>query len=596
MDDAIWNLISRHVGWRDGRGLRPVRTADGEPLRFDAGDPERPFLIVAPTASEAPAARRMLRMEAADGDREEISLRQYRALVDERLPAEGTCGPDRDLAEPPVVPEVLPPLFYCRHKTLWIAVRCPSGASGEGDGETCAGCGKSRAEGCAVEGPLHALWQAVQEGARAHAQAPAGSQTDEAAFPPPACLSCERRTQCYPASGSPTAPAGALDALIQVQPRPWIGLVVRPVEGSLPEWVDALREATTANDRLVYPEFLARASAEDLWLRLEFFHRLLSSVQQLSRRSERPHGALGPEQIRLRHTDADAGPVPSSWKASPVLLDVAPGVEVGERVLPEQLRPKRTAAGAREPFGGVLTPLGETAEHDGRRGAKFLFLLDGEQPFREDTPAGTPLRASTLRDDAPVELDGVLESGDHDVLRVTLFPGAVDPDDFAAIGADVTLRIVEDGGVQDPDLFALGTLWIGLMRRGAFDVRAAAVLRDRLREEIERAKIDRVDHRSAARLCGRTALATHESLLELASADEAGSELELLGRCLWLGVRMTDGLTDAGERLLALDAFTREVGELIDRARFEMLGRPRPAEELLSVIEIVERELRKPRI
>jgi hypothetical protein len=64
----------------------------------------------------------------------------------------------------------------------------------------------------------------------------------------------------------------------------------------------------------------------------------------------------------------------------------------------------------------------------------------------------------------------------------------------------------------------------------------------------------------------------------------------LLGRCLWLGLRMVGEQPGDSPDITrtALDNHLREIEILREDARLLMLGRPTPEEEILTALELWE--------
>ena len=610
--DALWTAISSRLGLREGRALAPAADDGGRgaPSIVDTGDPDRRFLVVSLADPEdAGPALRLLRMQVAVDGREVRAMREYRSLLSERLPERCVVRPDRSATRPPSVPDVLPPLYYCRPLRLWIAATCTSkpGPQGSPDGAACIACGQSDRDGCRHTTPLESIWRGVQA-SLAGGKVATGARDG---FPAPACLTCDRQQRCYPASGSPTEPAGALEALVEVQPRPWIGALVGTAHVPLGEWFHRIcgdppgrsadaelvpkalarsRAASRGPDRLVPPEFRSRGAAEDLLLRLEAMRQLTGAALGLVEAFGIEDLGLGSEHVWFRLPET-VGAIPASWSAQAMILDVAPT---------DDGAPTRTRAPWRAPsqggtnprFTGILIPSGETASQDGREGVKYLFIPDEECP--EPPAAGTAIEVGPGDGE---RLEGFLENAFSDVFRVVVYLEGRNPDALteALTGSDepITVQIGRGGdGRIDPDLYALGSIWIAMLRRGSWNPTRAADARERLQAELLRAGIDRHDHAGAARLCARVGVGSGEfAVFPRIGVDVVhSSEGALLGRCLWLGLRMVGEQPGDGPEITrtALENHLREVEILREEARLLMLGRPTPDEEILTALEVWE--------
>ncbi len=610
--DALWTAISTRLGLRDGRALVPAADDGGRgaPSIVDTGDPDRRYLVVSLADPEDTGpGLRWLRMQVAVDGREIRAMREYRSLLSDRLPDRCVVRPDRSATRPPSIPDVLPPLYYCRPMRLWIAATCTShhGTPGSPDGAACAACGQSDRGGCRHRSPLESIWNGVQ----ASLAGRGGATGPGAGFPAPACLTCDRRQNCYPASGSPTDPIGAREALVEVQPRPWIGTVVGVAHVPLGEWFHRIggqppgssadaeripkalaraRAGGRGPDRLVPEEFRSRGVAEDLLLRLEAFRQMTAAALGLVGAFGIDDLGLGPEHVWFRLPES-VGAIPASWATQATLLDVAPTDDGG---------PTRTVAPWRAPsqggvhpkFSGVLIPSGETASQDGREGLKYLFIPDEE--CADPPAAGAAIEVGPEGGD---RLEGFLENAFSDVFRVVVYLEGRNPDALteALTGSTdpVTVQIGRGGdGRIDPDLYALGSIWIAMLRRGVWAPARAAEARERMLAELLRAGIDRHDHTGAARTCARLGVESGEfAVYPRIGVDVVhSSEGALLGRCLWLGLRMAGEQPGDSPEITrtALENHLREIEILREEARLLMLGRPTADEEILTALEVWE--------
>ena len=140
--DALWTAISTRLGLRSGRALVPAASDGGRgaPSIVDTGDPDRRFLVVSLADPEdTGSALRLLRMQVAVDGREGRAMREYRSMLSDQLPDRCVVRPDRSATRPPSIPDVLPPLYYCRPLRVWIAATCTSnpGSPGSPDGSAC---------------------------------------------------------------------------------------------------------------------------------------------------------------------------------------------------------------------------------------------------------------------------------------------------------------------------------------------------------------------------------------------------------------------------------------------------------------------------
>jgi len=396
-----------------------------------------------------------------------------------------------------------------------------------------------------------------------------------------------------------------------------VGAVVEPFQLPLGEWVSWIQAdrpeptpsvpgvppesssgAAAGLHRLVPPEFRSRASAEALMIRLEALQVLLGALGSLIDALGREHGNVRPEDLWFR-VAKDQPFVPLAWTAEPMLLDLAPDTaRSAARVAPE-LRLRRGDS-RRILLDGVLIPRGETTEGESRRGAKFMFIPEDKC---ETPPAeGSPLFVLPEKGKDAGHLEGYVENAFQDVFRVVVYLGDLGADALTDLvsshGKSISLGLgTPPRGEANPDLYALGTIWYAMLRRGPFDLAAAASFRDLVIGEMTKAGIDPTDHAAAVRWCRQTGLESGGFIVHSRPGYDlsAAPEANILGRCIWIGVRLTTEIPGEGGIQATREAvrhLVREAEDLAEQARYLMLGRPSAAEEILGVVDLLEeREL-----
>jgi len=641
----LWRALAPHLGVRPGLTLAP-RAADGRDgppaiLDPDGSGRRRYVLFHAVVEDGQPPHEALLRMQSAAGDARSAARRELLDLASSGLPARGTTRPDRFVAGRLESPVILPPVYFCREKGVWIGAVCP-GCSRRparltelASGGDCPVCGSARSEprpsepgdaSCAME----ALWNGVQKSRQSGGREP---QSADDSLPAPPCWSCERKSSCFPASGSPTHPKGAEQALLPVIPHAWAGAMVESFDVPLASWVRmldgvdaeiALGESPVpgpvarkidrtlgANRRLVPGDFARRAAGEALLLRLELLHQLLEGLRGVRAGLGHPHLDVRPSTIWVRAGEPGAL-TPAMWGAGVQLIDLAPGwhhapgasrasmAPLGD-MLPELVPPQGRP---RVSVPGMMVARGETVEEEGQLGVRFLFLPEaGSSDVPEENERVTVAVVDEGRTQA--SFSARVEVAFKDVYRLVLFPGETPADDLddALKAGRTSVRLGDTESSADPDLFAAGTIWISLLGRDAGDLVTAAKLRDAMTKAIEEEGIRHGDHVAAERACLRSGLA-HDRLFggwsagDSSSTHPAAAEIRLVGRALWLGLRMCGGgpqlpgggEPDSGDPAAALSHLLQEVEALRDEGRYIMLGRSPPEDEIFSVIRAFQAE------
>jgi len=644
----FWSILQRHLGTRTGLTLQPVSTDGhgGPPVVVRADQrTDRTWLLLHAEGRPSPAASCLLRLSSVTGETAAKVRQETRDLSSEALPTEGTTRPAIDFTTRGPERVVLPPLYFCRQKGKWIGVVCPgcSGIPSDLDGkdeERCELCGAARSAGEAptpeMSSPLEVLWTTVQQG-----PAPRSPSDGEAAqhgrMPDPYCLECERKLTCFSPSGSRVEPRGALEALIPVMATPWSGSLVAGFDLPLAAWLKLVKDpdidlasitpglprtvldpiAAAAKDRqgrLVPAEFKQRALGESLLLRLEVLRQLLAGIRGVHSGLQHPHLDVRPESIWVGQ-GRRSSLAPSLWSPDVQLIDLAPchtGADqyVHAPDLPAELTPPKSKSGS-EGISGILVPRGETVEEEGRTGVKFLFLPQGEC---EDPPGeNEPVTLAMVQDDTESRaFDARVEVNLKDVYRLVIFIGDIPKDkideELKGLGSQAVLRkaATDAEHAVDPDLYAAGTIWMALLRWNTEDLAGCAALRETLLQTLETEDALRGDHAVAERICLTTAN-EHDDLFRIqfeASGAEGSASMagRLLGKCLWLGLRMCGALpeifnnepaeADGSIRsTVVLDHVLREIVMLQGEARYLMLGRSSAREEILSVIRSCQADL-----
>ncbi len=465
---------------------------------------------------------------------------------------------------PPRHAPMLPPLFFCRVRHVWIAAVCP-GCRGavEGDhgaGERCPSCGSpasagslSRPEGTPS---LRALWERVQGGAT-------GDGLD------PACVSCDRRAGCFPVSGPSEEPGTAGDVLQPISRVAWGGALLEPfhlpftswcalaagapwvtVREGLPSFPPAILEDLDA--RMLHERaFLQVASApgpfglESLLLRLETLRQLLEGVRMVSLGLAHPHLGLAPETVWVR-IERPGSLRTALWSARLVFLDPAPAGG-GDRVAgrPPFLVPPGCEVGD-EWFEGMCIPraAGTASAETGQIGIDFLPNAPLAKP---------PVRGDAVRLGVPSARSGVtgrvfagtVEIGFPEVCRILVSDPALSPEEIRGVltGAAVKLQLKRDHSLVD-DLYAAGTMFLSLLLREAGDLEEAARFRDALAPRLRGAGGSdggMTESLRAVESSGVFAVQGGSNPLESASGEKGvGAVLDraLVARAVALGMRM----------------------------------------------------------
>ena len=614
----LWRSLSRRLGVQPGVDLLPVPAdgRDGAPAVLEPDGPDRKYLLIdAKTASGR--RRSFLCLRRVTPESSARVERELQALFSDDCPQVGAPRPDHGLARPPAEVQILPPLFFCKHKNDWIVVvdalaeRDDSGAAPDGE--------------VGADATIALLWKGVQDTLAAGNRPPL--KTESGALPPPLCFRCERNRSCFAATAEPARPKAALEALFSIMPDPWSGALVEPFDLSLPAWSDLVQgartdslagadelprihldgiEARLAGRRLhlVPRDFVKRAAGEALMLRLEILRQLLEGLKGIRVGLGHPHLDVRPDSIWVRLVDSEPL-APALWGPRVQLLDLAPATRSagdGAARRPNQHYPPELLAvdsGPRVAITGMAIPRGEVTEEEEQPGVNFLFLP--EQDSEVVPKADERVTVAVIHDGRETHsVDGRIEVAFPDVFRLVLFPGEIPAADLAGIlrtGSQTVIRLGANQPEPDPDLFAAGTIWLGMLRKDAGDLAAAAGMRDEMLRAIREEEVQPSDHEAAERICLETALEIGGLFADAALDREAGigtpTELQLLGRCLWLGLRMcllTPGTDPEREIAGFYENLLREVRSLLDEARYLMLGRSSAEEEILSVLRAYEAE------
>lgn len=640
----LWKALGPYLGVREGMRLVPVTSGGrgGTPELLEThGAERRRFLVMHAVVEEGqPPHRTLLRMQAAEGEGRTAASRELQDLGSSSLPEHGTTRLD-DVVGVPVQPSsILPPVFFCRQKGEWILAICPRCSGKPGSltelpvGKDCPVCGSGRDAGepqspQAPKVPLEALWSAVQDSLK-----PGWREATETAradrLPLPLCVRCERNRTCFPTTGSPTHPKGAVEALFPVMQTSWSGAPVRAFDLPLAGWVDvlggtALEHASGVGAlpasvvepvrtrlgegprRLVPGDFAARAGGEGMLLRLVLLRQLLEGLRGVRAGLGHPHLDVRPDTIwvAVGHPSAMS---PSTWNASLQLIDLAAGwhhpTEASRASMgslpdyPDELVPPQGRARVTVP--GMLVPRGETVEEEGRLGVRFLFLP--EEGSSEAPGENEPVIVALMEEGRTKRtFSARVEVAFKDVYRLVLFSGDLAPEDLDGVlkGATTVVRLGGDEVPADPDLYAAGTVWLAMLGHNGGDLVAAATLRDAMLRVLDEEGVRRNDHRTAERICLRAGLAAGK-LFHEAARDMPGPESALLGRSLWLGLRLCGAsqppggagrkLGEARNVIGMFDNLLRETDALIEEARYIMLGRSTSEEEILGVLRSYEAE------
>ncbi len=399
---------------------------------------------------------------------------------------------------------VLPPLFYCRAKNVWIAAVCP-GCGGPGDGAStenrCASCGSpaSAASGGspAALPPLRALWDRVNGKGT-------GDELD------PACVSCDRRTACFPSSGPPEGPGAAVDALQAISSSPWGGVLLEPFHlpfdawcrlASGTSWMEvrpslsgvpaSILEEADARLREERPFLQPEASREpfgleSLLLRLETLRQLLEGLRALAVEAGHPHLGLAPGTVWVRLEEPGSLRT-ALWGARLSFVDTSPGwaPERGGGKAPSLRPPFLVPPGCErgdESFEGlcIARASGGVVADKGAIGIDFLPNAPlARPPAKGDAVLlGVPGPKSG---DVERVLSARVEIGFPEVCRILVSDPALTSDEIRGLltGAAVKLWLRRDHSLVD-DLFAAGTLFLSSLLRAPGDAAEAARFRDAL--------------------------------------------------------------------------------------------------------------------
>ena len=618
--NEFWQALATYLAVREGYWLNPVaESRGGPPAVVEPGGSRTRFLPLDVGVESARVGRRaFLRMIPVNRGFAETVALDIAELASAKAPRHGTIRLDRQLADPTRDVPVFPPLYFCKQKGEWIAAAAAKSAA---DPPRLADL-RTGKEADGPAHPLETLWNGVQKTLGQDRTADSQARDKRAAgLPVPLCYDCERRQTCYPGTGSPTQPKGAVEALTPVMPSAWCGVIVEPFDLPLAAWLrladggDVARLGLEAllpsvllreiDERLqgkqiclVPPDLTRRAGGEAMLLRLELLKQLLEGLRDIHAGLGRAHGGLRPQSVWVS-IDESGTLGPALWSPRVQILDLARGEsETAAFDYPDELTPAER--GPRAAISGMLIPRGETADDEGPKGAKFLFLPENDSSVLPEP--GELIAVAVIRDGKQVrQYAARIEVAFSDVFRLVLVPDAAHPDEDVsevARGGDQTVvRVGESEPTADRDLFAAGTVWLGMLRHDCDDLAGAANLRDAMLAYQQEEEIAPTDHGAAERACVHAALKAG-GLFRGAFAEDgggSGSEHQLLGRALWLGLRMClpleSGSAEPPGPAAVYTHLLREVGALQNEARYRVLGRPARDEEILSVVRAFETKL-----
>jgi hypothetical protein len=350
--------------------------------------------------------------------------------------------------------------------------------------------------------PLRALWDRVNGKGT-------GDELD------PACVSCDRRTACFPSSGPAEGPGTAVEALQPISSSPWGGILLEPFHvpfdawcrlASGASWMDvrpslsgvptAILEEADARLRDERPFLQLEASREpfgleSLLLRLETLRQLLEGLRALAAGVGHPHLGLAPRTLWIRLEEPGSLRT-ALWGARVSFLDTSPGwaPDRGGGEAPSLRPPFLVPPGCErgdESFEGlcIARASGAVAPDKGAIGIDFLPNAPlGRPPAKGDAVLlGVPGPRSG---DVERVLSARVEIGFPEVCRIMVSDPVLTPDEIRGLltGAAVQLRLRRDHSLVD-DLFAAGTLFLSSLLRTPGDAAEAARFRDALAPRLQ---------------------------------------------------------------------------------------------------------------
>lgn len=559
---------------RDKLGLPPTVTLEplpedgvsGPPAVLDIGGTSRFLYLTLRNDHAAAAQRAMLSMRVVEPEAHEPAHRSSK-----QTPLAILSSASR---------EPIAPFFYCRHKDVWV-VATPASA---------------------VERltPLATLWHRVRDDR-------SGASEDA-----PACSSCERRDICYRPTDNPEAPLSAKEALVEIMARPWTGALVQNLDVPLPAWLDLVDSSAdvppsfggvpfvhrrqlqqrfeSSAVRLTAEADPRRQLAERIILRLGVFRQLLRAVASARQELERPHSDLRPERVWVRFPPDSPSDQPVLWASQLALVE---GTGNPPPDYPDELTPSPPRA--RVEIEGNLLPPGEECRISGHPAVRYLFL-----PQTNTDSALSPKQELAVVLQEPEGGSKVIrarvEIAFEDLIRLNLFPGSYGKDgldELIKTSTQIKIRIGGDSERVDPDLHAIGVLWLAGLTGSIGALGHVAKLRRRAEDDLRVAGIDRDEHDRAEDLCWESFSAGGGLVAEVrAEASHAPLSL-LVARCLWFGMRMCMALPADIPPPTYYETLDREFDALMSTARHLMVGPSGPEEEIAAVIQSVREALGK---
>lgn len=481
-------------------------------------------------------------------------------------------------------PAVLPPFYYCIEKRVFVP-----------------------APELAAADPQESLWRAARRGEVE------GSDSKEIA-----CLSCDQRDRCFPASGPSRDPGTAGTRLVAISDRPWGGLFVEPfhlpfqawlrlasgeswraVRSSLATWPPSLlteldRVLCGARTTILGPEHGGSFALETFLLRLEWLRQTIVTLRALADGPRRPHLALGPDALAV------ALCAPSVWSAplwtSRVVFLTAGAV-------------RATADGTFEPPPGrsaaMIPPecCGDAAWVRGRclpRGTAKTLVSAKTWEFNflpSESATQSPAKGTAVRfalDDSGEPSGPTVEARIDVAFRDVWVVTVGDPRSSEAAIREIlqrddgrpsiVMQAISEHGLAD-DLYAVGSLWLSSLVAEPGSVPAGVRLREALR--VAASDASRPDAAEASGPC---------YYVTKVSAPERRLPVELIDGALDLGNRLCGGVAGAypgqGHEPVAADkcaavydGFLAEIAALASDATHRLFGYSPADAEIRALLE-----------
>lgn len=621
--------VRRALGLRDGLKLEArLRGGTAQKAATIAGSIARArFLVVDVDDASGGSRPAFLRLaplaippaEAAGRASLDEWRREHHALRAALRPLHGALRPMTSLEAGPPFPAVLPPLYFCKEKDVWIGVVCP-GCSGPAlaDDPTqarCPACGSPGGAGDPAADPKATLWQWVRAGKTPRKGAAAAATS---AWIP--CLTCSLREECYPAAGPSDAAAKAGERLEAVVDAPCGAALVEPFDLPLRAWlrlasgerwsvvrqelssqpaahvarVDALvgRGRTT----VLGPEHGTAFALETFLLRLELLRQLLASLHGLAEGPGFPHLGLAPETVWIGLAGSDVWGA-ALWTSRVRLLETTAARESAGAFVPpperlEALVPPECRGGSGAWLAGRCLPRGGVAKLREAKTWEFNFIPS--EPQAVSPPRGSAVRFAAAGPEGPQgqEVTGRVDVAFPEVWMVTVDqPARFERTLEELLGRDdgrpmIGIQQVRDHAVAD-DLYAVGTMWLATLLADPGSLEGAARLREILKQSAAKAGPSYVD---AAEHAGLLVYRTREDV------PDRHLPPDLLEAALSLGNRLCGGVPAAfpgqahepigpGERAQVYAALLAEVGDLGRSVRDRIFGYSAADAEIRALLE-----------